>query len=204
KVSRHYDAARIAIVRVLSGRLGHPDALPTAEDLAEVRARLPRLYLDEGRESGPARDRLLAETLEVTLDWAERRPGAAGPVAEPAGQARQPPGEPAGQARQPPGRQGAPRRPRRWGRPASERKGRGAAARERARARSAVARGRLPAVAGGGWSAPEASRAARKELVALRAELERTLRRLARQADSPEALGALVDRANAIRPMTRV
>ncbi|MFD0651960.1 tetratricopeptide repeat protein [Streptomyces malaysiensis subsp. malaysiensis] len=39
---------------------------------------------------------------------------------------------------------------------------------------------------------------------ALRAELEQTLRRLARQADSPGALGTLIDRANAIRPMTRV
>ncbi|MEE4593326.1 tetratricopeptide repeat protein [Streptomyces sp. DSM 41524] len=162
KVSRHYDAARIAIVRVLSGRLGHPDALPTAEDLAEVRTRLPRLYLDEGRESGPARDRLTAESLEVTLDWAERQPGA--------GERR---GAPAGQARS--------RRRVRKGRadPAAEAAPRGTES---------------PSLVYGEW----------EDESALRAELEQTLRRLARQADSPEALGALIDRANAIRPMTRV
>ncbi|MCG0286560.1 serine/threonine-protein kinase [Streptomyces sp. PSAA01] len=162
KVSRHYDAARIAIVRVLSGRLGHPDALPTAEDLAEVRTRLPRLYLDEGRESGPARDRLTAESLEVTLDWAERQSGA--------GERR---GEPAGRARL-----------RRW-----VRRGRAAAATE------ALGRGtEPPSLVYGEW----------EDESALRAELELTLRRLARQADSPEALGALIDHANAIRPVTRV
>ncbi|MFE5121216.1 tetratricopeptide repeat protein [Streptomyces sp. NPDC056669] len=162
KVSRHYDAARIAIVRVLSGRLGHPDALPTAEDLAEVRTRLPRLYLDEGRESGPARDRLTAESLEVTLDWAERQSGA--------GERR---GGPAGHARS-----------RRWGR-----KGRAAAASEAPRSGT-----ESPSLVYGEW----------EDESALRAELELTLRRLARQADSPEALGALIDHANAIRPVTRV
>ncbi|MBO3674749.1 serine/threonine-protein kinase [Streptomyces sp. NEAU-YJ-81] len=162
KVSRHYDAARIAIVRVLSGRLGHPDALPTAEDLAEVRTRLPRLYLDEGRESGPARDRLTAESLEVTLDWAERQSGAGERMGEPAGQARS----------------------RRWGR-----KGRAAAA------TAAPRRGtEPPSLVYGEW----------EDESALRAELELTLRRLARQADSPEVLGALIDHANAIRPVTRV
>ncbi|MGW3433601.1 tetratricopeptide repeat protein [Streptomyces melanosporofaciens] len=162
KVSRHYDAARIAIVRVLSGRLGHPDALPTAEDLAEVRTRLPRLYLDEGRESGPARDRLTAESLEVTLDWAERQSGA--------GERR---GGFAGHARS-----------RRWGR-----KGRAAAASEAPRSGT-----ESPSLVYGEW----------EDESALRAELELTLRRLARQADSPEALGALIDHANAIRPVTRV
>ncbi|MGW5689727.1 tetratricopeptide repeat protein [Streptomyces asiaticus] len=162
KVSRHYDAARIAIVRVLSGRLGHPDALPTAEDLAEVRTRLPRLYLDEGRESGPARDRLTAESLEVTLDWAERQPGA---------------GE----------RSGAPARQVRSRR--RVRKGRADPAAEAARRGT-----ESPSLVYGEW----------EDESALRAELEQTLRRLARQADSPEALGALIDRANAIRPMTRV
>ncbi|MFE9005101.1 tetratricopeptide repeat protein [Streptomyces sp. NPDC007875] len=161
KVSRHYDAARIAIVRVLSGRLGHPDALPAAEDLAEVRTRLPRLYLDEGRESGPARDRLTAESLEVALDWAERQSGAGERMGEPAGHARS----------------------RRWGR-----KGRAAAA-------EALRRGtEPPSLVYGEW----------EDESALRAELELTLRRLARQADSPEALGALIDHANAIRPVTRV
>ncbi|WP_253208820.1 serine/threonine protein kinase [Streptomyces niphimycinicus] len=162
KVSRHYDAARIAIVRVLSGRLGHPDALPTAEDLAEVRTRLPRLYLDEGRESGPARDRLTAESLEVTLDWAQRQSGAGARRGGPAGQARS----------------------RRWGR-----KGRAAAASEAPRSGT-----ESPSLVYGEW----------EDESALRAELELTLRRLARQADSPEALGALIDHANAIRPVTRV
>ncbi|GAA1294916.1 serine/threonine-protein kinase [Streptomyces javensis] len=162
KVSRHYDAARIAIVRVLSGRLGHPDALPTAEDLAEVRTRLPRLYLDEGRESGPARDRLTAESLEVTLDWAERQPGAGEQMGGPAGHARS----------------------RRW-----IRKGRADPAADAPRRGT-----ERPSLVYGEW----------EDESALRAELEQTLRRLARQADSPEALGALIDRANAIRPMTRV
>ncbi|CDR07563.1 serine/threonine protein kinase [Streptomyces iranensis] len=165
KVSRHYDAARIAIVRVLSGRLGRPEggaALPTAEDLAEVRTRLPRLYLDEGRESGPARDRLTAESLEVTLDWAERRSGA--------GEHR---GAPAGPARS--------RR--------RVRKGRADLAAEAPR------RGTEPrSLVYGEW----------EDESALRGELELTLRRVARQADSPDALGALIDRANAIRPVTRV
>ncbi|WP_413800875.1 tetratricopeptide repeat protein [Streptomyces iranensis] len=165
KVSRHYDAARIAIVRVLSGRLGRPEggaALPTAEDLAEVRTRLPRLYLDEGRESGPARDRLTAESLEVTLDWAERRSGA--------GEQR---GAPAGPARS-----------RRW-----VREGRAELAAEASR------RGTEPrSLVYGEW----------EDESALRGELELTLRRVARQADSPDALGALIDRANAIRPVTRV
>ncbi|WP_413102797.1 tetratricopeptide repeat protein [Streptomyces sp. Inha503] len=167
KVSRHYDAARIAIVRVLSGRLGHPDALPTAEDLAEVRTRLPRLYLDEGRESGPARDRLTAESLEVTLDWAERRSGA--------GEQR---GAPAGDARS--------RR--------RVRKGRADQGRADPAA-DAPRRGTEPrSLVYGEW----------EDESALRGELELTLRRVARQADSPEALGALIDRANAIRPVTRV
>ncbi|AUA11892.1 protein kinase [Streptomyces sp. SID8382] len=170
KVSRHYDAARIAIVRVLSGRLGRAEggaALPTAEDLAEVRTRLPRLYLDEGRESGPARDRLTAESLEVTLDWAERQSGS-GPLPDRASSGRW-----SG-----------------WGRP--RRRG----------------GGHLPAVAGGEPS-PEKGPlpivfGEWEDESALRAELEQTLRRLARQADSPGALGTLIDRANAIRPMTRV
>ncbi|MEU8870097.1 tetratricopeptide repeat protein [Streptomyces javensis] len=165
KVSRHYDAARIAIVRVLSGRLGRPGggaALPTAEDLAEVRTRLPRLYLDEGRESGPARDRLTAESLEVTLDWAERQPGAGAQMGGSAGHARS----------------------RRW-----IRKGRADPAAEAPRRGT-----ERPSLVYGEW----------EDESALRAELEQTLRRLARQADSPEALGALIDRANAIRPMTRV
>ncbi|WP_079110776.1 serine/threonine-protein kinase [Streptomyces roseifaciens] len=70
EVSRHYDAARIACVRILSGRL-HTDGgrgLPGRADLAAALDRLPRLYLDEGHPGGPARERLEAETLEVALE----------------------------------------------------------------------------------------------------------------------------------------
>ncbi|MGW2326558.1 tetratricopeptide repeat protein [Streptomyces sp. NPDC001700] len=130
KVSRHYDAARIATVRVLAGRLGEqPHDRPTAEDLVEVLTRLPRLYLDDGRAHGQARDRLTAEVLEAALDWAPR-PGQA---------------------------------------------------------------------ADAGLLFGEGD-----DELSVRSRLEAVLRRLARQADSPEALGVLVDRANAIRPMTGV
>lgn len=131
KVSRHYDAARIAAVRVLAGRLGEDDR-PSGEDLVEVLTRLPRLYLDDGRAQGQARDRLTAEVLEAALDRTLRR-GAAGEPADP------------------------------------------------------------------GLLFGEGD-----DELSVRSRLEAVLRRLARQADSPEALGALVDRANAIRPMTGV
>ncbi|MGR3931622.1 serine/threonine-protein kinase PknG [Streptomyces sp. BRA346] len=133
KVSRHYDAARVATVRVLAGRLGeHPHDRPTGEDLVEVLTRLPRLYLDDGRAHGQARDRLTAEVLEAALDRTLRQ-GAAG---DPAG-----PGLLFGEG---------------------------------------------------------------DDELSVRSRLEAVLRRLAQQADSPKALGVLVDRANAIRPMTGV
>ncbi|MFI0780294.1 tetratricopeptide repeat protein [Streptomyces sp. NPDC021212] len=132
KVSRHYDAARIATVRVLAGRLNGQDGQPTGEDLVEVLTRVPRLYLDDGRAQGQARDRLTAEVLEAALGWTLRR-GAAGAPADP------------------------------------------------------------------GLLFGEGD-----DELSARSRLEAVLRRLARQADSPEALGALVDRANAIRPMTGV
>ncbi|QKV93121.1 protein kinase [Streptomyces sp. NA02950] len=132
KVSRHYDAARIATVRVLAGRLAAPGGLPAAEELVEVLTRLPRLYLDDGRPSGPARDRLTAEVLENALDWA------------------------------------------------------------------------LGATARATGSEPGLLFGEADDERAVRTRLERALRRLARQADSPDALEVLVDRANAIRPMTRV
>ncbi|MEU3756611.1 tetratricopeptide repeat protein [Streptomyces olivoreticuli] len=71
EVSRHHDAARTACVRILAGRLCSDGArsLPGAADLTEALVRLPRLYLDEGHRSGPARDRLEAELLDVALDW---------------------------------------------------------------------------------------------------------------------------------------
>ncbi|MET7904047.1 tetratricopeptide repeat protein [Streptomyces sp. NPDC005355] len=207
KVSRHYDAARIATVRVLAGRLGRPEALPSAEDLMEVLTRLPRLYLDDGRASGPARDRLTAEVLEVALDWTLRQQSDG-----PADGARAWGHLPAVAGGEPKERAAVERE--------SARGPRGLRSicgyrRARGRARSTVDRGSPRPTAGGGWSAPEANRAAVKgepgplfgeadDELSARTRLERTLRRLARQADSPEALGVLVDRANGIRPMTRV
>ncbi|WP_421106492.1 tetratricopeptide repeat protein [Streptomyces sp. NEAU-S77] len=133
KVSRHYDAARIATVRVLAGRLGeHLQDRPTGGDLVEVLTRLPRLYLDDGRARGQARDRLTAEVLEAALDRTLRQ-GAAGDPADP------------------------------------------------------------------GLLFGEGN-----DELSVRSQLEAVLRRLAQQADSPEALGVLVDRANAVRPMTGV
>ncbi|MDX3226312.1 serine/threonine-protein kinase [Streptomyces sp. ME19-01-6] len=129
KVSRHHDAAQIATVRVLAGRLGHPDRLPTEADFAEVLTRLPRLYLDDGRASGHARERLTAEVWEAVLDWVLRY---------------------------------------------------------------------------GNRREAGALFGKRDEESAVRTDLEKALRALAQQADSPEALGVLVDRANAVRPMTRV
>ncbi|KAK1179849.1 protein kinase [Streptomyces sp. NBS 14/10] len=129
KVSRHHDAAQIATVRVLAGRLGHPDGLPTEADFAEVLTRLPRLYLDDGRSSGHARERLTAEVWEAALDWVLRF---------------------------------------------------------------------------GNKDEAGALLGEYDEESTVRAKLEETLRALAQQADSPEAVEVLVDRANAVRPMTRV
>jgi serine/threonine-protein kinase PknG len=73
KVSRHYDAAQIAAVRMLAGRLGagdDPRGLPRQHHYAEVVRRLRDVvYLDEGRDSGAARDRLVAEIREVAVAW---------------------------------------------------------------------------------------------------------------------------------------
>jgi len=72
-VSRHYDAARIAAVRILSGRLvarpGNGTRLPTATEFSAVVSRLPSLYLDGGDPHGAARERLTATAREVALDW---------------------------------------------------------------------------------------------------------------------------------------
>ncbi|MFC3984237.1 serine/threonine-protein kinase [Streptosporangium jomthongense] len=73
RVSRHFDAARIAAVRIHAGRLpGGPGAgacLPTAADLGEVIDRLPDLYLDGGDRDGDARARLRAALQEAALEW---------------------------------------------------------------------------------------------------------------------------------------
>ncbi|KDN22443.1 serine/threonine-protein kinase [Amycolatopsis rifamycinica] len=59
-ISRHYDAARIAAVRIRAGRL--PSGPPDRDDFADAARRLPELYLD--RE---AQDRLEALVREAAL-----------------------------------------------------------------------------------------------------------------------------------------
>jgi serine/threonine-protein kinase PknG len=82
EVSRHYDPARIAAVRILAGRLdtGRSDTsgLPTAVELSEVVKRLPALYLDGGERDGEARVRLTAAVRGVALEWVCRGNGANG------------------------------------------------------------------------------------------------------------------------------
>jgi serine/threonine-protein kinase PknG len=70
RVSRHSEAAAIARVLVLSGRLS--SGSPTAGDLGEVADRLPETYLDGGDRSGDARDRLTAVVREAALGWTRR------------------------------------------------------------------------------------------------------------------------------------
>ncbi|MBB4914003.1 serine/threonine-protein kinase [Streptosporangium saharense] len=71
RVSRHFDAARIAAVRIHAGRLpgGAGVRLPTAADLGEAVNRLPDLYLDGGDRDGDARARLRAVLQEAALGW---------------------------------------------------------------------------------------------------------------------------------------
>ncbi|ONI84758.1 hypothetical protein ALI22I_30105 [Saccharothrix sp. ALI-22-I] len=68
KVSRHYDAAAVAAVVVLSGRLGSDvaeEGEPGPADLREAAERLSGLYLDGGAPAGPARDRMTAILREA-------------------------------------------------------------------------------------------------------------------------------------------
>ncbi|MBW4720393.1 serine/threonine-protein kinase [Saccharothrix obliqua] len=68
-VSRHYDAAHIAAVRVLSGVLASsagPD-LPDPTHIAAATDRLARLYLDGGAPTGQSRVRLETEVREAEL-----------------------------------------------------------------------------------------------------------------------------------------
>ncbi|MFD7954541.1 tetratricopeptide repeat protein [Streptomyces ardesiacus] len=60
--SRHYDAARVAAVRILAGRLPGGPA-PLAAELREAGERLAGLHLDDGG----SRDRLVAELREHAL-----------------------------------------------------------------------------------------------------------------------------------------
>ncbi|MFL6118371.1 tetratricopeptide repeat protein [Actinophytocola sp.] len=59
-VSRHFDAARIAAVRVLTGNLG-AGRRPSPDDLAAAEKRMSQLHLDGGAPIGEARTRF--ETL---------------------------------------------------------------------------------------------------------------------------------------------
>ena len=60
-ISRHYDAARIAAVRIRVARL--PSGPPGRDDLADAARRLPELYLD-----GESQDRLETLVREAALD----------------------------------------------------------------------------------------------------------------------------------------
>ncbi|QXJ25720.1 protein kinase [Actinomadura graeca] len=66
KVSRHYDAARIAALRVHLEPL--PSAPPGVADLDEAERRLPGLVLDGGEPEGRARERLRAAIFSLRLD----------------------------------------------------------------------------------------------------------------------------------------
>jgi serine/threonine-protein kinase PknG len=68
KVSRHADAAAIARILILSGRLSQ--APLTADDLREAADRLPGVYLDGGDDSGDARDRLTTVVREAAFGLA--------------------------------------------------------------------------------------------------------------------------------------
>lgn len=64
-VSRHYDAARVAAVRICVAPLGC--GLPIAQDVADATRRLPELYLDGGDAGGEFRDRLTTVVREAAL-----------------------------------------------------------------------------------------------------------------------------------------
>jgi serine/threonine-protein kinase PknG len=68
-VSRYYDAARIAAVRVLSGILTRSEKIdrPNADHLAAAANRLARLYLDGGAATGQSRVRLETVVQEAEL-----------------------------------------------------------------------------------------------------------------------------------------
>ncbi|MBP2476547.1 serine/threonine-protein kinase PknG [Crossiella equi] len=65
QVSRYYDPARIAAVRVRLATLGRDR--PSAQDILDAAHRLPLLYLDDGAPQGSARTRLTAVVQAVAL-----------------------------------------------------------------------------------------------------------------------------------------
>jgi serine/threonine-protein kinase PknG len=71
KVSRHYDAAKIAAVRIYVASL--PCGPPGAAEFAEAARRLPELYLDSGDANGEFRERLTTVVCEAELGWAASR-----------------------------------------------------------------------------------------------------------------------------------
>jgi serine/threonine-protein kinase PknG len=73
ELSRHYDSARIAAVRVLFEHFG--SELPSITDFDEVGRRLPTLYLDGGEPDGPSRIRLRVAILETALVWIRQSGG---------------------------------------------------------------------------------------------------------------------------------
>ncbi|GAB3467836.1 serine/threonine-protein kinase [Actinophytocola sediminis] len=86
ELSRHFDAAGIAAVRVLSGNLGGvpgEDGRPSSADLDAAESRLSQLYLDNGARTGDARTRLATIVRETELGrWlAARKKDRAGETA---------------------------------------------------------------------------------------------------------------------------
>jgi serine/threonine-protein kinase PknG len=71
-VSRHYDIARIAAVRICTAQLA--SGLPGVDDLAEAARRLPELYLDSGDAGGEFRDRLTTVVQEAALERVRANP----------------------------------------------------------------------------------------------------------------------------------
>jgi serine/threonine-protein kinase PknG len=70
RVSRHADAAGIAMVMILVGRLGADDA--GVEDLHHAARRSRGLYLDGGAPHGEVRVRLTTVIREAAFGWAHR------------------------------------------------------------------------------------------------------------------------------------
>ena len=69
-ISRHADAAGVAVVMILVARLDEEHA--SAADLTEAARRLAGLYLDGGAEHGEARVRLTTVIREAAFGWARR------------------------------------------------------------------------------------------------------------------------------------
>jgi serine/threonine-protein kinase PknG len=94
-LSRHYDAARVAAVRIRAARLSAgPAGLPDWPSLSTALRDLAALPLDGGAAAGPERTRLTAELVEWALDRARLGPATTGGPDDPGGPGG-PDGEPA-------------------------------------------------------------------------------------------------------------